>query len=96
MPTIHELTKFAETWARFSVALAAESLCLKRGNHFVENVLSKVFIEGSVTLQPAEEQGATKQIDQQFWIGRRLQFAESDSVFNDATLDLTPLIDISF
>jgi hypothetical protein len=74
-PTIHELTKFAETRARFSVALAAESLCLKRGNHFVKNVLSKTFIKRSVTLQPSEEQGTTKHIDQQFWIGRRLQFS---------------------
>jgi hypothetical protein len=52
-----------------------ESLCLKRGNHFVENALSKAFIKRSVTLQPSEEQGATKHIDQQFCIGRRFQFA---------------------
>src|ERR1700692_4611380 len=52
-----------------------ESLCLKRGNHFVENALSKAFIKRSVTLQPSEEEGTTKHIDQQFCIGRRLQFA---------------------
>jgi hypothetical protein len=52
-----------------------ESLCLKRGNHFVENALRKTFIKRSVTLQPSEEQGTTKHIDQQFWIGRRLQFS---------------------
>jgi hypothetical protein len=52
-----------------------ESLCLKRGNHLVENALGKAFIKRSVTLQPSEEQGTTKHIDQQFCIGRRLQFA---------------------
>ena len=36
-----------------------ESLCLKRGNHFVENPLSKAFIKRSVTLQPSEEQRTT-------------------------------------
>src|ERR1700688_1397034 len=52
-----------------------ESLCLKRGNHFVENALSKTFIKLRVTLQPSEEQGTTKHIDQQFWIRRRLQLS---------------------
>jgi len=52
-----------------------ESLCLKRVNHVVENPFSKAFIKRSVTLQPSEEQGTTKHIDQQFWIGRRLQFS---------------------
>jgi hypothetical protein len=54
---------------------AGESLYLKRGNHFVKNALGKGFIKRSVTLQPSEEQGTTKHIDQQFWIGRWLQFA---------------------
>jgi hypothetical protein len=54
---------------------AAESLCPKRRNHFVENPLSKAFIKRGVTLQPSEEQRTTKHIDQQFWIGRRLEFA---------------------
>jgi len=92
LPTIHELAEFAET-RPFSVA--AESPCLKRGNHFVENALSKASIKRSVTLQPSEEQGTAKGIDQQLWIGRRLQFAGCDSVFNDAALDLTSLLDIS-
>src|SRR5438270_13692325 len=52
-----------------------ESLCLKRVNHVVEKPFSKAFIKRSVTLQPSEEQGTTKHIDQQFRIGRRLQFA---------------------
>jgi hypothetical protein len=74
MPTIHELAEFANKGAFLGIG-RTESLCLKRGNHFVENALSKAFIKRSVTLQPSEEQGTTKHIDQQFWIGRRLQFS---------------------
>ena len=73
-PTIHELAEFADKGAFLGIG-RIESLCLKRGNHFLENTLSKAFIKRSVTLQPSEEQGTSKHIDQQFWIGRRLQFS---------------------
>ena len=63
------------TRARFLGISWTGSLCLKRGNHFVENVPGKTFIKRSVTLQPSEEQGTTQHIDQQFWIGFGLQFA---------------------
>jgi hypothetical protein len=68
---ISELAEFADKGAFLGIG-RTESLCLKRGNHFVENVLSKAFIKRSVTLQPSEEQWTTKHIDQQFCIGRRL------------------------
>ena len=72
--TIQELAEFAGKGAFLRIG-RTESLCLKRGNHFVENPLSEGSIKRSVTLQPSEEQGTTKHIDQQFWIGRRLQFS---------------------
>ena len=71
---IHELAEFADKGAFLGIG-RTESLCLKCGNHFVENALRKAFIKRSVTLQPSEEQGTSKHIDQQFWIGRRLQFS---------------------
>ena len=68
---------------------------LKGGNHFVENALGKAFIKRSVPLQPSEEQGSSKHVDQQLWIRRRLQFAGRNSVFDDSALDLTSVRDIS-
>ena len=47
--TIHELAEFADKGAFLGIG-RTESLRLKRGNHFVENVLSKGFIKGSVSL----------------------------------------------
>ena len=60
---IRELAEFADKGAFLGIG-RTESLCLKRGNHFLENTLSKAFIKRSVTLQPSEEQGTSKQIDQ--------------------------------
>jgi hypothetical protein len=74
LPTIHELAEFADKGAFLGIG-RTESLCLKRGNYFLENTFSKAFIKRRVTLQPSEEQGTSKHIDQQFWIGCRLQFS---------------------
>jgi hypothetical protein len=62
---------------------------LKGGNHAVKDAFSKAFIKRSVSLQPSEEQGSRKRVDQQLWIRRRLQFAGHNSVFDDSALDLT-------
>src|SRR5580700_1265404 len=48
-----------------------------------------------MSLQPSEEQGSSKHVDQQLWIRRRLQFAGRNSVFDDSALDLTSVLDIS-
>jgi|SRR5277367_3555352 len=55
---------FAEMIIHAGSSPAAESLCPKRGNHFVKHALGKGFIKWSMTLQPSEEQGTTKHIDQ--------------------------------
>ena len=55
---------------------------LKGGNHSVKDAFSKAFIKRSVSLQPPEEQGSSKRVDQQLWIRRRLQFAGRNSVFD--------------
>ena len=68
---------------------------LKGGNHSVKDAFSKASIKRSVSLQPSEEQGASKRVDQQFWIRRRLQFAGRNGVFDDSALDLTSVLDIS-
>jgi hypothetical protein len=68
---------------------------LKGGNHAVKDAFSKAFIKRSVSLQPSEEQGSSKRVDQQLWIRRRLQFAGRNSVFDDSALDLTSVLDIS-
>ena len=68
---------------------------LKGGNHAVKDAFSKGFIKWSVSLQPSEEQGSSKHVDQQLWIRRRLQFAGRNSVFDDSALDLTSVLDIS-
>jgi len=68
---------------------------LKGGNHAVKDAFSKAFIKRSVSLQPSEEQGSSKRVDQQLWIRRRLQFAGRNSVFDDSALDLTSVRDIS-
>src|SRR5579864_8403533 len=67
----------------------------ERRNHSVKDAFRKAFIKRSVSLQPSEEQGSSKRVDQQLWIRRGLQFAGRNSVFDDSALDLTSVLDIS-
>jgi hypothetical protein len=78
-----------------AVRESVRSVWLKGGNHSVKDAFSKAFIKRGVSLEPSEEQGASKRVDQQLWIRRGLQFAGRNSVFDDSALDLTPVHDIS-